>query len=46
MAIHLHFQEKGILPKLGHQIVPKETKEQFTYISRKRGFYLSWGIRS
>ena len=21
MAIHLHFQEKGILPKLGHQIV-------------------------
>ena len=21
MAIHIHFQEKGILPKLGHQIV-------------------------
>ena len=21
MAFHLHFQEKGILPKLGHQIV-------------------------
>ncbi len=21
MAVHLHFQEKGILPKLGHQIV-------------------------
>ena len=21
MAVHLHIQEKGILPKLGHQIV-------------------------
>ncbi len=21
MAVHIHFQEKGILPKLGHQIV-------------------------